>query len=146
MSAEREQQAICNYLIDQHVLTLCTQDEDGLWCANCFYVFDAEKMCFYLMTDDKARHTQGMLRDGHVVGTVTDQTQTIAHIQGIQYTGIASRVTAVEQSQVKSLYCERFPIARLKSAPLWQIQLLTVKMTDNKLGFGKKHFWQRSLV
>jgi uncharacterized protein YhbP (UPF0306 family) len=29
------------------------------------------------------------------------------------------------------------------SAPLWEIVLDEVKMTDNALGFGKKIAWQR---
>jgi hypothetical protein len=135
--------AITQYLQQQHVLTLCTQDQEGLWCASCFYVFDAATMCCYLMTSDDSRHTQAMLANAQVAGTIAEQTEAVLHIQGIQFTAIAAKVAAAEIAAIKARYCQRFPIAKLKSAPLWQLQLQTVKMVDNRLGFGKKHRWQR---
>lgn len=136
-------QAIVDYLSAQHVLTLCTQDPAGLWCASCFYVFDAATMCCYLMTADNSRHTQAMLANAQVAGTIAEQTESVLHIQGIQYTALAAKVAEAEIAAIKAHYCQCFPIAKLKSAPLWQLQLQTVKMVDNRLGFGKKHRWQR---
>ncbi|QUN05604.1 hypothetical protein KDN34_15670 [Shewanella yunxiaonensis] len=135
--------AISQYLQQQHVLTLCTQDQQGLWCASCFYVFDVDSMCCYLMTADNSRHTQAMVVDPIIAGTIADQTQSVLHIQGIQYTAIASRVSESESAAIRQLYCQRFPVAKVKSAPLWRLALQTVKMVDNRLGFGKKHRWQR---
>ncbi|RLS11995.1 hypothetical protein CKN53_21000, partial [Acinetobacter baumannii] len=40
-------------------------------------------------------------------------------------------------------YCRRFPVAKVSSAPLWQLNLLEIKMTNNALGFGKKLHWSR---
>ncbi|MFQ6371877.1 YhbP family protein [Shewanella sp. YIC-542] len=135
--------AIIEYLSSQHVLSLCTRDDNGLWCASCFYVFDAEGMHCYLMTGDGSRHTQAMEKTPQVAGTIAGQPRTIAKIQGIQFTALASRVTPERQAAIRQLYCAHFPVAKLKSAPLWQLQLQTVKMTDNLLGFGSKHHWQR---
>ncbi|WP_417760937.1 YhbP family protein [Shewanella sp.] len=135
--------AIVAYLQRQHVLTLATQDADGLWCASCFYFFDATSVSCYLMTSDNSRHTHAMLAQPQIAGTIAEQTRNVAKIQGIQFTAIAKRVAEAEEKTIKDKYCEHFPVARLKSAPLWQLELHTIKMTDNLLGFGKKHHWQR---
>nr|MDM9317472.1 hypothetical protein [Escherichia coli] len=37
----------------------------------------------------------------------------------------------------------RFPVARMLSAPVWEIRLDEIKFTDNTLGFGKKMIWLR---
>lgn len=137
--------AILHYLEQQHVLTLATQDADGLWCASCFYFFDSASASCYLMTSDNSRHTQAMLAKPHIAGTIAEQTRNVAKIQGIQFTAIAKPVADTDEKMIKDKYCEHFPVARLKSAPLWQLELQTIKMTDNLLGFGKKHHWQRDI-
>ncbi|QSX33261.1 pyridoxamine 5'-phosphate oxidase family protein [Shewanella avicenniae] len=134
---------ISQYLQQHHVLTLATVDTDGVWCASCFYYFDSASASCYLMTADDSRHTQAMLERPQIAGTIADQTRNVAKIQGIQFSAIAKRVSAADVEAITHQYCEHFPIARLKSAPLWQLELQTIKMTDNLLGFGKKHHWQR---
>lgn len=136
-------QPIIDYLQRQHVLTLATQDAEGLWCASCFYFFDAASVSCYLMTSDSSRHTQAMLVNPQIAGTIAEQTRNVAKIQGIQFNAIAKRVYEADEPAIKHQYCEHFPVARLKSAPLWQLELYSIKMTDNLLGFGKKHLWQR---
>ncbi|KFZ37800.1 hypothetical protein HR45_08060 [Shewanella mangrovi] len=136
--------AIVKYLSEQHVLTLATVDDEGVWCASCFYFYDNATASCYLMTADDSRHTQAMLAKPEVAGTVAAQTRNVAKIQGIQFSALARRVCEQEYDRIKQGYCEHFPIARVKSAPLWQLELQTIKMTNNLLGFGKKHRWQRS--
>ncbi len=42
--------AISRWLAKQHVVTWCVQQEGELWCANAFYLFDAQKVAFYILT------------------------------------------------------------------------------------------------
>jgi uncharacterized protein len=35
----------------------------------------------------------------------------------------------------------RFPVAALMDTRLWIVRLTFIKMTDNRLGFGKKLIW-----
>ncbi len=44
------------WLGKQHVVTWCVARDDELWCANAFYVYDPEKVAFYLLSDEKTRH------------------------------------------------------------------------------------------
>lgn len=50
--------AIGRWLAKQHVVTWCVHHEGELWCANAFYLFDAQNVALYLLTDDKTRHAQ----------------------------------------------------------------------------------------
>ncbi|SQI98567.1 yhbP [Klebsiella oxytoca] len=45
--------AISRWLGKQHVVTWCVARDDELWCANAFYVYDPEKVAFYLLSDEK---------------------------------------------------------------------------------------------
>ncbi|MDN5182095.1 hypothetical protein LVK61_06515, partial [Escherichia coli] len=45
--------AISRWLAKQHVVTWCVQQEGELWCANAFYLFDAQKVAFYILTEEK---------------------------------------------------------------------------------------------
>ncbi|EFG2129663.1 hypothetical protein BRV05_000298 [Escherichia coli] len=90
---------ISRWLAKQHVVTWCVQQEGELWCANAFYLFDAQKVAFYILTEEKTRHAQ---------------------MSGPQAA-----------------------VARMLSAPVWEIRLDEIKFTDNTLGFGKKMIWLR---
>ena len=47
--------AIGRWLGKQHVVTWCVARDDELWCANAFYIYDPEKVAFYLLSDEKKR-------------------------------------------------------------------------------------------
>lgn len=135
--------AITRYLKKQHVLSLCCCDDDLLWCANCFYVFDETRMAFWLMSATDTRHGALMLAAPPVAGTINGQPATALRIKGVQYRGEARLLKGELEQQARTAYCERFPIARKMKAPVWEIRLDELKMTDNTLGFGKKMQWLR---
>jgi len=62
----------------------------------------------------------------------------VGKIQGIQYSG---KIHDVEDERQRALYLKRFPYAVAMNPTLWKIELHTIKMTDNTLGFGKKLIW-----
>lgn len=133
--------AIGRYLKKQHVLSVC--GGQPVWCANCFYVFDTERVAFWMMSETDTRHGTNMLNDAQVAGTVNGQPKSVMLIKGVQYSGRARVLEGEEAAQAKKAYMKRFPIAAKVSAPVWEITLDELKMTDNALGFGKKHHWTR---
>jgi len=144
MNNEREpSNPIFVYLKKQHVLSLCCSFNDDIWCANCFYVFDEKKVEFYLMTSTESLHSKLMLNNNNVAGTVNGQPKNISLIKGIQYKGVVSLLTEKNNADALSLYTKRFPIAKIKSLPLWKIEISALKFTNNILGFGKKTDWYR---
>ncbi|MGK3128535.1 YhbP family protein [Pantoea sp. C8B4] len=134
---------LIRYLKKQRALSLCASHGDDLWCANCFYVFDETRMAFWLMTEPDTRHGTLMQAHPRVAGTVNGQPKTVLLIKGVQYSGRIQRLNGEREAQARHAYQNRFPIARKVQAPLWEITLDEVKMTDNALGFGKKIVWQR---
>ncbi|BFO07919.1 YhbP family protein [Serratia rubidaea] len=142
MEQSEQQQHIIRFLSKQHVLTLCAGNGLDMWCANCFYVFDAERMALWLMTEPHTRHGQLMQQHAEVVGTIAPKPRSIALIKGVQYRATARILSGDEEQQARARYCRRFPVAKAMPATLWQLSLQEVKMTDNALGFGKKMYWQ----
>lgn len=134
---------ISRYLKKLHVLTLCVGSGDDLWCANCFYTFDERQVAFYLMTEANTRHGEMMLRYPRVAGTVNGQPKSVLLIKGVQFLGEIALLEGQEGADARSRYNTRFPISRGSNAPVWKLSLNEMKMTDNALGFGKKHLWQR---
>lgn len=144
MNTLEQQQLITHFIGKQHVLTLCAGNGLDMWCANCFYVFDAEQMALWLMTETHTRHGELMLQNARVAGTIAPKPKTIALIRGVQYRAEAVMLSGDEEALARARYCKRFPIAKVMKAPVWQLNLQEVKMTDNTLGFGKKLHWTRA--
>ncbi|ATA25547.1 hypothetical protein BIY26_06845 [Brenneria goodwinii] len=136
-------QTISRYLKKLHVLTLCAGENSDLWCASCFYTYDEQQVAFYLMTELHTRHGELMSRQPLVAGTVSGQPKSVMLIRGVQFRARAEQLEGEDEQRARALYHRRFPIAKAAHAPIWRLQLTELKMTDNTLGFGKKHHWQR---
>ncbi|WP_241622392.1 YhbP family protein [Rosenbergiella australiborealis] len=132
-----------DYLARQHVLTLCTYSGDECWAAHCFYALDRENISFWLMTEPSTCHGRLMVASPQVVGTVSEQTESVSTLQGVQFRGEIVLAEGEDYQRGLAAYQQRFPIAKKKIAPLWVLRLDTLKMTDNSLGFGTKLHWQR---
>ncbi|AWK44031.1 hypothetical protein GPY51_10190 [Photorhabdus laumondii subsp. laumondii] len=143
MNATENFQIIHRYLARQHVLTLCTATGDDVWCANCFYVFNADEIAFWFMTELHTRHGEMMQVNPQVAGTIAGQIRHIAQIKGIQFKGEVIRLEGEKDKVARARYCRRFPVSIAVKTPIWQLNLNEIKMTDNTLGFGKKICWQR---
>lgn len=135
--------AISRWLIKKHVLSYCVGSGDSLWCANAFYIFNAERVAFYLLSETTSRHGEMIGEQAPVAGTINSQPKTVALIRGVQFRGKIHLLSAEEAANYRSRYLKRFPIAKVMSAPVWKIRLDELKMTDNTLGFRKKLHWLR---
>ncbi len=103
-----------------------------------FLRLDEERMALYFMTETRTRHGGMLLKNPRVAGTIAHQTKTIALIRGLQFSGEAVILEDENEHLARSRYYQQFPAARLMPAPVWQLSLNQIKMTDNKLGFAKK--------
>lgn len=132
------------WLGKQHVITWCVARDGELWCANAFYVYDPQQVAFYLLSDESTRHGQMTGERARIAGTVNGQPKTVALIRGVQFKGEIRRLSGDEEEAKRKLYNHRFPVARMLSAPVWEIRPDELKFTDNTLGFGKKLSWLRA--
>ena len=95
---------ISRWLAKQHVVTWCVQQEGELWCANAFYLFDAQKVAFYILTEEKTRHAQMSGPQAAVAGTVNGQPKTVALIRGVQFKGEIRRLEGEESDLARKAY------------------------------------------
>jgi uncharacterized protein YhbP (UPF0306 family) len=132
---------ITTFLKKHHVLTLATASGDQPWVANCFYAFVEEQMAFIFTSGYETRHIQEVTKNNKVAGNVVLETSIIGKIQGIQFSGTLTKAEGEALGKASSAYLKRFPFAALMDTTLWILSIDYLKMTDNRLGFGKKLEW-----
>jgi uncharacterized protein YhbP (UPF0306 family) len=132
---------IVKFFRKHHVLTIATTVDNEPWCASCFYVYLEEENSLVFTTDIETRHGQEFLKNPKVAGNVVLETRIIGMIRGIQFQGIVSEPERDLASKARREYLKRFPPAALMDTHLWVVKLTHIKMTDNRMGFGKKLIW-----
>ncbi len=135
---------IIRFLKKHHVLTIATTVDREPWCASCFYVYLEEKNSLVFTTDNATRHGTEFKENPHVAGSVVLETKIIGKVRGIQFQGIVSEPEGRDLETAERAYIKRFPVAMLMDTHLWQVKLTYIKMTDNRLGFGKKLIWEKN--
>jgi uncharacterized protein len=133
---------IIRFFRKHHVLTIATSVENEPWCANCFYVYLEEENALVFTTGSDTRHGKEFLLNNLVAGSVVLETMIIGKIRGIQFQGIVSEPGGELLSKARWAYLKRFPPAALMDTHIWLVSLTFIKMTDNRLGFGKKLIWE----
>lgn len=94
-------------------------------------------------SDADTKHIKD-LEDGNIVaGSVVLETETIGKIRGIQFKGNLFEPEGDLKKRAKKIYLNRFPYAVVMKTRLWILEVDYIKMTDNRLGFGKKLTWER---
>ena len=134
---------ITKFFRKHHVLTIATTVNNQPWCASCFYVYLEGKNSLVFTTDSATRHGREFLLNQLVAGSVALETKIIGKIRGIQFQGYISEPEDELLDIARSAYLKRFPVAMLMETHLWIVELTLIKMTDNRLGFGKKLIWNK---
>jgi uncharacterized protein YhbP (UPF0306 family) len=132
---------IIRFFRKHHVLTIATTVNNEPWCANCFYVYLEKENMLVFTTGEETRHGKEFLLNPVVAGSVVLETMIVGKIRGIQFRGVVSEPEGEIQQKAKKGYLRRFPVAALMNTRLWVVKLTDIKMTDNRLGFGKKLIW-----
>ena len=134
---------IIRFLRRHHVLTIATSANNEPWCANCFYVYLKDENAVVFTTDRETRHGQEFIKNSLVAGSVVLETRITGKIRGIQLQGIVTELEGKMLQKASRAYLRRFPVAALMETRLWMVELTHIKMTDNRLGFGKKLVWEK---
>ena len=124
-------------------MTLATCIENIPYCCSLFYALDAERGHFYFMSSTDTKHIQQALQHSSVAGTIVSSDVSIARLQGIQFTGKFFKPDGDLIQESKKIYLRIIPAAAFSASSLWAIEIQSIKMTDNTLGFGKKITWLR---
>ena len=141
---EHPDKRITDFISKHHVLTLATQRNNKVWCANCFYAYRKEDQALIFTSDIETKHIKDIIVNKSVAASIVLETKVIGKIQGIQIEGIVEMATKEEDSVFKKHYLKRFPFAILNDSPIWVLYIHYIKFTDNRLGFGKKIIWEKN--
>lgn len=133
---------IISFIESQKNMTLCTAVNDSPYCANCFYAFGQSDNILIFKSDKETQHICNALLNNKVAGTILPDISKIGTIKGIQFTGEFIVSEGNLSDKARKLYYKVFPFALPMKGELWGIKLLTIKMTDNTLGIGKKIIWE----
>jgi uncharacterized protein YhbP (UPF0306 family) len=134
---------IIKFIGEHHLLTLAVSDESDIWCSHAFYVFIEEERAFLITSEDKTRHIQLAQKKDIVAGGIALETDKIGEIRGLQFKAVIDKCDDSLLGPYKMRYLKRFPYAILKGGDLWRLTITEAKLTDNRLGFGKKIKWSR---
>ena len=130
-----------DFLRRHHVLTLATCRDNRPWCCQCFYVY-VDRLCGLVFTSDTTtRHIAEAVQQPYVAGSIVLESTVVGKLQGIQLEGKLIEADGELLKEIKFAYLKRFPFALLMNTKLWFLELSSMKMTDNRLGFGKKLYW-----
>ena len=135
---------IVKFLHRHHVMTLATCCDNRPWCCQCFYVYVDRLFGLVFTSDVTTRHIAEAIQQPYIAGSIVLETKVVGKLQGIQFEGILVEAGGELLKEIKIAYMKRFPFALLMDTNLWFLKLLTMKMTDNRLGFGKKLYWSYS--
>ncbi len=138
----KPEKRIVDFIKKHHVLTLATSVENGPYCANCFYVYLKEQNAFVFTSDLETKHVQDALENNYVAGSVVLETNVVGKIRGIQFNGYLYEPNGELRKLAKKAYMKRFPYALLMKTRFWILELTFIKLTDNRMGFGKKLIWR----
>ena len=88
-----------------YLMSLGTVDEGGVWVADVLYLFDGE-LNLYWMSDPDCRHSQAILKNPNVAGTITVNLPKENNL-GIQFSGAAEKIEGARWGLAKMHYAKR---------------------------------------
>jgi uncharacterized protein YhbP (UPF0306 family) len=136
--------SIWKFIQQCELFTLATSCHNQPYCTPCFYAFDEMDQLLVFKSNMETRHAKELLENPLVAGSILPQKLGIGQVKGLQFTGRNALVkNCTDPLKLQELYYRKFPIARTMKGELWVISLEMAKLTDSKLGFGKKLNWLR---
>lgn len=133
---------ILKFISKHHVMTLATVNECGEpHCCSLFYVYLPDCNLFVFTTDKDTVHGRHLSCNSKVAANITLETKIVGMIEGLQIEGISEQVDEKLLPEIKKAYLKKYPFAVFMDIELWTLEPAFMKLTDNKMGFGKKLIW-----
>jgi uncharacterized protein YhbP (UPF0306 family) len=88
-----------------YLMSLATVDGGGVWVSDVIYIFDND-LNIYWMSDPEARHSQAVLQNKKIAGTVTISVQGEDNL-GIQFEGTAEKIEGAHHDLVVKHFLKR---------------------------------------
>lgn len=134
---------VVEFIKEHHVLTLSTAVENKPYSCNCFYAYHEDDNVLIFTSDIETKHIKDVKQNNYVSGSIVLETSVVGKIRGIQFNGLMYEAIDESYKKYNKTFLKQFPFAVLKNTALWYVDLSFIKMTDNRLGFGKKLIWEK---
>ena len=134
---------IIEFIKSHHLLTLATSKDNIPYCCNVFYVYDEGNNHLIFSSDAKTKHAQDFIANSKVSGSISLETKDVDEIQGVQLLGEIKILKGKDLKVACKQYLKAYPYAKKMKLYLWEMKFTFIKMTHNKLGFGKKLIWEK---
>lgn len=134
---------VIRFVKKHHVMTLATSLENMPYCANLFYAWLDQEQAFVFTSSSDTRHAREAQAHDFVAGSVVLESRVVGNLQGLQFQGRMFRPEGELLAKAKARYLKRFPYAAVVDLEMWVLSLTFAKLTDNRLGFGKKIIWRK---
>lgn len=82
---------VLQVLEQSHLMSLGTVDSGGAWVADVIFIYDKE-LNIYWMSDPDCRHSQAILKNAKVAGSITSSNKSKESNLGVQLEGHAEKV------------------------------------------------------
>ncbi len=136
---KKDLEKITAFIAKHHVMSLATTYSQELSVCSLFYAYDEERFSFIVASSEDTLHVKHILQNPKIAGNILLETQEVGKIEGLQFQG---EMQAVQENSLKKLYYKRFPYSLAMMPKFWQIKVSFFKLTDNRLGFGKKIIYE----
>ena len=81
-------------------------DEGGVWVADVIFIYDDEPNLYWMSNPD-CRHSQAILKNDQVAGTITFSTESKEQNFGIQFAGMAKKIEGPRYDLAVKHYAKR---------------------------------------
>lgn len=105
MENNQIKQLIQEVLDKGYLMSLATIDDGGVWVSDVIFVYD-DKFNIYWMSDPDVRHSQAILVNPKVAGTITISDQGEDNL-GIQFDGVAEKIDGARYDLALKHYAKR---------------------------------------
>lgn len=89
-----------------HLMSLATMDDAGVWVADVIFIYDKD-LNIYWLSAPEARHSQAVLKNNKVAGTITYSTKKNEPNFGIQLEGRVERLEGIQFILVAKHWAKR---------------------------------------
>ena len=136
-------QAFTSVIKEHHVMTLATCCDNEPYCCSLFYAYMENEGCFVFSSESATKHVRDLSHNMFAAANIALETEAVGKIQGVQIQGLVYRPKDDLAKAARKAYLRRFPYAALLSTAIWVLEPTWAKLTDNRLGFGKKETWKK---
>lgn len=137
-------ESITKFIKKQTCANICCVDEKGSpYCFTCFYSFNSNEGLIFIKSPLDTHHSKLIFDNPNIAGTILPDKLNVLKVMGIQFEGIVLSQDHLLSKNASSHYHKKYPFALAMPGEIWTVQVNKIKMTDSRLGLGKKLTWSR---